>query len=441
MLDRMKEGLQNAVKRILGAAVLDEEAVKEFVRDVQRSLLQADVNVNIVMEASSKIEKRAMSETPPPGLSRKDHIVKILYEEISGLLGTEGNFDLPVDRTTLILMIGIQGSGKTTVSAKLARHLHRRGYRVGIICTDTFRPGALTQLRMLCEPFKIEVFGQEHNKDAAEIAGQGLEHFESLGKNVVIIDTAGRHKEEKGLLEEMQGISRRVSSDRAVLVVDGTIGQQCYSQAKAFHSTVPVGGIIITKLDGSARGGGALAAAAATGSRIFFIGTGERIDDLEQFSPTRFVGRLLGLGDINALLEHARELEDEADEKKLQRIMSGKMTIEDMYYQLEQVKKMGSLRKIMELIPGISSMVDTDKLEGLEDKMTLWKIIIQSMTKEEKTDPDILSSSRIRRISRGSGNMEKAVKEMMINYRQSKQVMKASKGRALKQIMKKLSAP
>ena len=437
----MKEGLQNAVKRILGAAVLDEDAVKEFVRDVQRSLLQADVNVNIVLEASSKIEKRALSETPPPGLSRKDHIVKILYEELSGLLGTEGNFDLPVDRTSLILMIGIQGSGKTTVSAKLARHLHRKGYRVGIICTDTFRPGALTQLRMLCEPFKIEVFGQENTKDAAEIASQGLKHFNSLGKNVVIIDTAGRHKEEKGLLEEMQDISRRVSSDRAILVVDGTIGQQCYAQATAFHSAVPVGGIIITKLDGSARGGGALAAAAATGSRIFFIGTGERIDDLEQFSPTRFVGRLLGLGDINALLERARELEGEADEKKIQRIMSGKMTIEDMYYQLEQVKKMGSLRKIMELIPGISSMVDTDKLDGLEDKMNLWKTTIQSMTKEEKTDPDILSSSRIRRISKGSGNTEKTVKEMMANYRQTKQVMKASKGRALKQIMKKLSAP
>lgn len=436
MLSTLQNGLRNAVSKLLGAGAVDEAAIKEFVKDLQRTLLQADVNVRLVLQLSNKIEQRALQEKPPLGLPRKDHIVKILYEELSGILGEETEFNLPKDKVSIILLVGIQGSGKTTVIAKLARHLSKRDYKVGVVGADTFRPGALVQLRTLCEKINVPVYGEEKAKDAVKIASDGVNYFKERGVNAIIVDTAGRHKEEKGLLEEMREISR-VNPDRVLLVVDGTIGQQCYSQAEAFHQAVPVGGIVVTKLDGAAKGGGALAAAAATGARIVFLGTGERVDDLEQFSPTRFVGRLLGMGDLKALLDRVKDMEMEADVKKLQRISSGKMTIDDLYYQLEQITKMGSIRKILELIPGFSSTVQEKDLEGLEEKLRHWRVIIQSMTRRERQNPDELNASRIRRIARGSGTGEKEVKEMIARYRQTKSMMKASRGREFRQMMKR----
>jgi signal recognition particle subunit SRP54 len=438
MLSGLQDGLRKAVKNLLGAGAVDGATVKEFVRDLQRTLLQADVNVKLVLETSKTIEERALKEKPPPGLPRKDHIVKILYEELSKTLGEESEFELPADKTNVILLIGIQGSGKTTVTSKLARYLSKRGYSVGVVGADTYRPGALTQLRMLCEKVNVPVYGEEKNKDAVKVASAGVKTFREQGKNAIIVDTAGRHKEEKSLIDEMQQIRSRVNPDSVLLVIDGTIGQQCYNQAEAFHKAVPVGGIIITKLDGAAKGGGALAAAAATGAKISFIGTGERVDDLEQFSPTRFVGRLLDMGDLKALLDRVKDLELEADAKKIQRITSGKMTIDDLYYQLEQITKMGSLKKMLDLIPGVSGAVKDQDIEGLEDKMRYWRVIIQSMTKYERANPDVLNSSRIHRIAAGSGTSEKDVKDMMARYRQTKSVMKASRGRQFRQMMKRL---
>ena len=363
MLSSLQDGLRNAVKKLVGGGAVDKAAVKEFVKDLQRSLLQADVNVKLVLTLSTKIEQRALTEKLPPGLPKKDHIVKILYEELSGILGEETEFKLPQDKTSVILLAGIQGSGKTTVTAKLARNLSKQGYRVGVVGADTYRPGALVQLKMLCEKINVPVYGKENAKDSVRISSEGVKHFKTIDKNIIIIDTAGRHKEEKRLLEEMKEINR-LNPDKVLLVIDGTIGQQCFNQAEAFHRIAPVGGIVVTKLDGAAKGGGALAAAAATGAKILFIGTGERIDDLEVFSPSRFVGRLLDMGDLKALLERVKDLEIEADAKKLQRITSGKMTIDDLYYQIEQMKKMGSLKKILDLVPGFSSaMKDQDLVD------------------------------------------------------------------------------
>ncbi len=438
MLSGLQDGLRKAVKNLLGAGAIDEATVKEFVRDLQRTLLQADVNVKLVLATSKTIEERALNEKPPPGLPRKDHVVKILYEELSKVLGEESPFELPTDKANVILLIGIQGSGKTTVTGKLARYMSKHGYNVGVVGADTFRPGALIQLRTLSEKVNVPVYGDERSKDAVKVASEGVKLFKEQGKNAIIVDTAGRHKEEKSLLNEMQQIRNRVNPDTVLLVIDGTIGQQCYNQAEAFHKAVPVGGIIITKLDGAAKGGGALAAAAATGAKITFLGTGERIDDLEQFSPTRFVGRLLDMGDLKALLDRVKDLELEADTKKIQRITSGKMTIDDLYYQLEQITKMGSLKKMLDLIPGFSGAVKEQDIEGLEDKMRYWRVIIQSMTKYERANPDILNSSRIHRIAEGSGTTEKDVKDMMARYRQTKSVMKASRGRQFRHMMKRL---
>ena len=438
MLDNLKNGLRSAIKKIVNSSGIDEELIKELAKDVQRSLLQSDVNVKLVLEITKNLEERSINETPPPGLSRKDHIVKILYDELSKLLGNDTEFHFKSGKINKVLMLGIQGSGKTTISSKLAKFLTRQGYRVGVIGADTFRPGALVQLRTMCEKSNVEVFGDESSKDSPDIVKRGLKHFENSNLDIILIDTAGRHKEEKDLLEEMTQISKVAEPDLALLVIDGTIGQQCFSQAKAFNEIVTVGGIVITKLDSSAKGGGALAASAATGAQVMYVGTGERIDDLEQFSPTRFVGRLLGMGDVQAVLDLAKRLESEADDVRLKRISSGKMNMEDFFYQLEEVTKVGSLQNLMETMPGLSGMVKEDQLEQMEDRVDRWRYIIQSMNKNEKADPDLLNSSRIKRIARGSGWPEHEVKELLKNYKNSKTMMKASKGRQMQGMLRKL---
>ena len=440
MLDKLKEGFQNAVSKLIGSSSVDEKEIKEFVKDIQRTLLYSDVNVKIVLEVCQRIEKRSLEEKPPPGLPRKDHIVKILYEEFARILGDEGRLDLPTNRANVILLVGIQGSGKTTTIGKLSRLLLKRGYRVGVVAADTFRPGAITQLNTLCSSIGVPTYSIENEKNSVKVATRGVEYFRDQNSNVILVDTAGRHKEEQGLLEEMKQISEAISPHMSFLVVDGTIGQAAYAQALAFHSISHVGGIIITKLDGAAKGGGALAAAAATGAKVFYIGTGERIDDLEIFSPTRFVGRLLGMGDLQGLLDRARELEAVADEKQIKRMMSGKLTMNDFLVQIESVKKMGSLRKLLEAIPGFSQMnVQTENIEEIEGKMKYWRAMIQAMTRVEREDPDIINSHRIRRIARGTGVSDRDVKDLLNRYKQAKNVMKASKGRQFRAMLKQMS--
>ncbi|MGI0004244.1 MAG: signal recognition particle receptor subunit alpha [Candidatus Nitrosotenuis sp.] len=438
MLDNLKTSLRAAIKKIVNSSGIDEALIKELSKDVQRALLQADVNVKLVLEITKNLEHRSLNENPPPGLSRKDHIVKILYDELANLLGKENQFSFQPGRQNRVLLLGIQGSGKTTITGKLAKFLTKQGYTVGVIGADTYRPGALVQLKTNCEKANVEVYGEENNKDAPGIVKAGLKHYENSNLDIILIDTAGRHKEEKELLDEMKEISKSATPDLALLVIDGTIGQQCYNQAEAFHKTVPVGGIIITKLDSSAKGGGALAASAATGAKIMYVGTGERIDDLELFSPTRFVGRLLGMGDIQALLDLAKRLETEADDVRLKRISSGKMNMDDFYYQLEEVTKVGSLKGFLDNMPGLSGMVKEDQLDQMEDRIQKWRFIIQSMTKQEKADPDLLNASRIKRIARGSGWPEHEVKELLKNYKNSKGMMKAAKGRQMQGFLRKM---
>ena len=445
MLDNLRTGLRSALKKIVGASDINEELIDSLSKDIQRSLLQSDVNVRQVLSITKNLKERALNEQPPKGLTKKDHIITILYNEISSLLGYKGNQIIHIDKSqslpedsfnfqpgkkNIILMLGIQGSGKTTCTVKIARWFSRHGYKVAIIGADTWRPGALTQLKMNSIKNKVEVYGEEENKNPISIVKNGLKYYDSQDLDLIVIDTAGRHKEESGLLEEMNEIHKVTSPDLVLLVIDGTIGQQAYNQAKAFHDAAPIGGIIITKLDGTAKGGGALAASAVTGAKICFIGTGERIDDLELFSPTRFVGRLLGMGDIKALLDMAKSLEIEADETQAKRLLGGKMTIEDFYSQMENVNKMG-FRNVIENLPGLSGMVKDEQLDVLQGKIEKWRFIIQSMTKDEKKDPNIINDARRKRISRGSGITEHEVKDMIKQYNNSKTMMKQAKGRQM----------
>lgn len=438
MLDGLRDGLGAAIKKIVKSSGIDDELIKNLSKDVQRALIYADVKVELIRDITQRLEDRALNETPPPGLSRKNHIINILYDELSKLLGNESDFDFKPDKQNKIILLGIQGSGKTTVTSKLAKFLTRQGYKVGVVGADTYRPGALVQLKTMCEKSNVEVYGEANNKDSPSIVKNGLKHFESQILDVILIDTAGRHKEEQDLLEEMNRINKAADPDLALLVIDGTIGQQCFSQAEAFHKTIPVGGIIVTKLDSSAKGGGALAASAATGAQIMYIGTGERIDDLEKFSPTRFVGRLLGMGDIQVILDLAKRLENEGDDVRMKRISSGKMNMDDFFYQLEEVTKMGSLKGLLDNMPGFSGMVKSDQVDQMEGKMSKWRYIIQSMNKDEKADPSIIHKSRFQRIARGSGWTESDVKELVKNYSNSKDVMKASKGRQMQGTLRKM---
>ena len=436
MLEQLRDGLRAAIKKLIYSDVVDEQAIKDFVRDIQRVLLQADVNVKIVLEITSSIEKEALRSEIPAGLSKRDYIINLLYNELVKILGNESKINFPRDKCNIILLVGIQGSGKTTFTSKLGKYLLREGHQVGIVCADTFRPGAYDQLRILCEKLKIELYGKKDEKNSLKIAIEGKKYFCEQNKNVVIIDTAGRHKEEKDLIQEMKEINRQVVPQLVLLVIDGTIGQQSYSQAKAFHDATTIGGIVITKLDGSAKGGGAIAAATSTQAKILFISTGEGADDIERFVPERFVSRLLGLGDIKAILERVKQAEVGTDETKARRIMSGKMTIDDLYEQLMQLRKFGSIRKLLELIPGmpeISDSIDTDKLE---ERLEKWRFVIQSMTKGERQNPDVLNASRIKRIARGSGVDEKEVREMIKQYNQMKLVMKRTKGKFLRNFLR-----
>jgi len=284
---------------------------------------------------------------------------------------------------------------------------------------------------------RVEVYGEEGGRDAVAIVRAGLE---AVGEapDVVIIDTAGRHKEEGALLEEMRTLSEAARPDLALLVIDGTMGRQCGAQAAAFHKAARVGGIAITKLDSTAKGGGALAAATETGARVMYIGTGERIGDIERFSSTRFVGRLLGMGDVQAVLDMARRLEADADGDQLRRMKRGKMSMEDFYSQLEGMARGGSLRGMIESMPGIAGGMKEGQLDGMDERIERWRHIIQSMNGAEKGDPDTINSSRAKRIARGSGSSEREVKELIKAFNNSKGMMKSAGGRQMQGFLRKM---
>jgi signal recognition particle subunit SRP54 len=423
-LERLGSSLYDALKKIFRAPVVDETTVKELIRDFQRALLQADVNVKLVLEISKRIEDRALKEKVPPGVSRREHVIKVVYEELTRFLGEKPvSLKIEPGKRKVLMLVGIQGSGKTTVAAKFARYFQKRGLKTGLICADTYRPGAYAQLQQLATRINIPAYGDANAKDSVDIAKKGLKQYEDY--DIAIIDTSGRHKEETGLIKEMKTLEKTINPDEVILVIDGTIGQQAAIQAKAFHDATPIGSIYVAKLDGSARGGGALSAVATIGVPIKFIGTGEKIDDIEPFVPSRFVGRLLGMGDLESLIEKVREAEVKVPEKKMRAILSGKFTLTDMYEQFKSMKSMGPFRGLLKLIPGFSYDIPEEMMEMAEDKMKKWKVIIESMTPYEREDPKIFSSSRVHRVARGSGTSEKDVKELLKQYSMMKKMMKS----------------
>ncbi|HXX88562.1 MAG TPA: signal recognition particle protein Srp54 [Candidatus Acidoferrum sp.] len=414
-LERLGSSLYDALRKVFKASVVDEATVKELVRDIQRALLQSDVNVKLVLDISKQIEERALKEKVPPGVSRREHIIKVVYEELTRFLGDKAaTVKFEPGKRKIIMLVGIQGSGKTTNGAKLARYFQKRGLKPALICADTFRPGAYPQLQQLATRINVPIYGDTKAKDPVKVTKEGLKLF--TDKDIVIIDTSGRHKEEQELIKEMKTLENSIKPDEVMLVIDGTIGQQAMVQAEAFNKATPIGSILVTKLDGSARGGGALSAVAATKAPIKFIGTGEKVEDIESFVPSRFVGRLLGMGDLETLLDKVREAEIRVPEKKAKAILSGKFTLTDMYEQFEALKGMGTFRKLLKMLPGMSYDIPEDMLNTAEGRLEKWRVMIQSMTPKEKENPKMFNASRVRRVAKGSGTNEKEVKELLKQY-------------------------
>jgi len=303
-LGDLSKSLGDAVRKLLRLPIVDEKAIRELVKDLQRALLQADVNVELVLQISRSVEKRAIEERLPPGISRREHVIKVLYEELTRFLGEEApKTTIPPGKTYVVMLVGIQGTGKTTAAVKIARFYQKRGLRVGIICADNFRPGAYEQLAQLADKVSVPVYGDPKNPSPEKLVKEGFSHFKEEKENLIIVDTAGRHKNEAELMDEMKRLAKLAKPDEIVLAVDGSIGQAAMAQARAFNEATNIGSILVTKLDGTAKGGGALSAVAATGAKIKFISVGEGTDDLEQFVPSNFVGRILGIGDVASLVE------------------------------------------------------------------------------------------------------------------------------------------
>lgn len=434
VLDNLGGSLRSALRKIASANKIDKPLIEETVREIQRALLQADVNVKLVMQLSNKIKERALDEKPPTGMNPREHVINIVYQELINLVG-KGS-DIPLKKQD-IMLVGLQGSGKTTTAAKLATYFQRKGLRTAVICADTFRAGAYDQLKALCEKQGIFFYGEKGNPDAAAVARNGLEAAKRY--DIRIVDTAGRHALEADLIKEMEDIHAVVNADQKLLVMDAAIGQQASEQARAFHDAVNITGVIITKLDGTAKGGGALSAVAETKTSVAFIGVGETPGDLERFEADRFISRLLGMGDIKTLIERAQEIQA-TEEVDVESMMRGKFTLKDMYSQMEAMNKLGPLKQIMQMLPmgGLGIELTDKEFQATKDKLDRYKVIMDSMTDAELEDPKMITASRIKRISLGSGSSPEVVRELLKSHQAMQKAIKGMKGSMGKMNMKRL---
>ncbi|VVB51131.1 Signal recognition particle 54 kDa protein [uncultured archaeon] len=428
--EKLKEGLQGAINGIRKAVVFDKKAVREYVKELQKTLLSADVNVQLVLNLSKNIEEKALLEKPPGSLSRTENIVKITYDELVALLGTGEKLSLSDGQK--IMLVGVQGSGKTTAAAKLARHYKKQGLNPKLICADPFRPAAYDQLKQLSEEINVPFYGDQKQKDSLKIINEGLKHFKNEG--LLIIDSEGRHKLNEELMADLKRVHDAVKPDFTLLVLDATIGQAAKEQTKAFIGAMPVKGVVLTKTDGGAKGGGAISACAEAGASVLFLGTGEHIQDLEEFEPKRFVGKLLGYGDLEGLLEKAKEIEFDEDSAK--RMIKGDFTLVDVYEQIEQMQKMGPFNKVLEMLP-FQVNVPKDMLQMQEEKVKKFRFIMDSMTPWEKENPMEIKKDRIDRIAVGSGTSPEDVRDLLNYYKKMKKMMKGMGGRNMQKMMRK----
>jgi len=422
------------LQKIAKAVFVDEKLINELVKDIQRALLQADVNVQLVFDLTKKIKERAKESSR---LTKREQLINIVYEELTNFLGKEKS-EIKITPGLKVMFLGLFGSGKTTTIGKLAFYYSKRGYKVCTLGLDVHRPAAPEQLEQVSKQANVQCFVDKKEKNPLKIYNKFKDELKKY--DIVLIDTSGRDALSKDLIEEIEELNEEIKPEERILVISGDIGQAAQKQAEQFHKSCSITGIIATKLDGTAKAGGALTSCAVTKAPIKFIGVGEKIDDIEIFNPPGFVGRMLGMGDLEALLEKAKTVIKEEEAEDLgKRFLKGEFNLIDLYEQMEAMSKMGPLGKIIDMVPGFSQLkLPKDMLKVQEDKLKCWRHAMDSMNKEELEDPELIDRQRIERISKGSGVKTSEIRDLIKHYKQSKKLMKMVKGeKGMEKMMKK----
>jgi signal recognition particle subunit SRP54 len=431
VLDDLGSSLRSTLDNLRGKSRISEEDVEDIVREIQRSLIQADVDITLVQDLSDSIKRRALDEEPPAGTTPRDWVLRIVYEELVELVGE--STELPLEKQT-IMLAGLYGSGKTTTAAKMAWWFSKKGLRPAVIQTDTDRPGAYDQAKQMAENAEVGFYGDPDEDDPVAIAEAGMEA--TADADVRIVDTAGRDGLNEELIAQIERIDSAVDPDRNLLVVDAAMGQSAKNQAQEFETSIGVDGVAITKLDGTAKGGGALAAVDQTDSTIAFLGTGETVKDIERFEPSGFISRLLGMGDLEQLterveraMEETQEGEDDWDPEEM---LEGSFTLKDMRKQMQAMNNMGPLDQVMDMIPGLGGglkdQLPDDAMDVTADRMREFDVIMGSMTEAELEDPRSIGQSRVRRVARGSGTSEDRVRELLQQHKMMERTLNQFQG-------------
>ncbi|HCR37329.1 MAG TPA: signal recognition particle protein [Opitutae bacterium] len=415
---------------------LTEENMEEALKEVRTALLSADVHFKVARDFVERVKAACIGQAVLQSVTPGQQIIKIIHDELVTLLG-EGSTELSGKRPLRILLVGLHGSGKTTSTGKLAHHLRKKGYKPALIACDVYRPAAIDQLETIANKEDFLFFADRNTQDVPNIGKQGLRFAQDAAADAILFDTAGRLQIDNDLIEEIKKLHQTINPDEIFLVADSALGQEAVNVAKHFHDAVELTGIILTKLDGDARGGAALSMKSITGVPIKFMGVGEKVDDFERFHPDRMAQRILGMGDVVSLVEQAQEkLDHEETERLAQKLRKADFTLEDFLAQLQQMKKLGPLNSIMEKLPGMGDVSIGDK----ETKqLAQTEAIIQSMTPKERNSPQILNGSRRMRIAKGSGVQVKDVNALLKQFTQMRKMMKSMKGAKGKKMMQKMA--
>lgn len=440
MLDNLTKRFDSILKNIRGQGKISETNISDALRDVRRALLEADVSLSVVKDFIEKVRQKSVGEKVLESLTPGQQFIKIVHDELATLMGQEAvPLNIASGKQNIFMLVGLQGSGKTTTTAKLAHRIKKQGRRPLLVAADIYRPGAIAQLESLGKQLTIPVFSMGIEKPQL-IVQKGLEKAKADGHDVVILDTAGRLHVDQELMQELRDIKSLAQPAEILLVVDAMMGQDAVRVAEGFNADLDLTGVILTKLDGDTRGGAALSVRAVTGKPIKFIGVGEKTEDLEPFHPDRLASRILGMGDILSLVEKAQEQIDlESAEQFQKKLRSNQFTLEDFLNQYKQIKKLGPMGQVMNMIPGLGGKVSDDDMAKAEKQMKKMEAIIQSMTKKERLNPQVINSSRKVRIAKGSGTAVQDINLVLKQFEQMKQLFKQFNSPMGKKMMKNMS--
>ena len=425
MFENLQDRLQGVFDQLTRRGRLSEADVDKALREVRLALLEADVNFKVVKDFVDRVRERAVGVEVSKNITPGQQVIKIVHEELLTTLGQPARLDLGGASPHVIMMVGLQGSGKTTTAAKLALHLRKSKHRPLMVAADTRRPAAIEQLKVLGRELDIPVYSEDASVPPPTICDNAVRAAKAGAYNIVILDTAGRLQIDEDLMEELRQIKARTNPKEVLLVADAMTGQEAVKVAEGFHEKVALTGLILTKIDGDARGGAAISIRSVTGVPIKFLGTGEKSGDLELFHPDRLASRILGMGDVLSLIEKAEEvLDEDVAERGAKRLMEGNFNLEDFLEQLQQIKKLGPLSKVMDMIPGMGQLTSMVSQEDMDKQLKRTQAIISSMTVQERRNPRVLNGSRKRRVAKGSGTTVPEINQLLTQFRQMQKMMK-----------------